>query len=67
MFILSSGILIIIATYTIVNAFVNIGLLPSTGLPMPFISYGGSAVIVYGIMIGIILRINKETKSKETI
>jgi cell division protein FtsW len=67
MFILSSGILIILATYTIVNAFVNIGLLPSTGLPMPFISYGGSAVIVYGIMIGIILRINKETKSKETI
>jgi len=67
MFILSSGILIIIATYTIVNAFVNIGLMPSTGLPMPFISYGGSAVIVYGIMIGIILRINKETKSKETI
>jgi len=66
-YILSSGIFIVLSIYTIVNAFVNIGLLPSTGLPMPFISYGGSAVVIYGIMIGIILNINKMNKIKESL
>ncbi len=63
-FLLVSGILISLSTYTIVNAMVNIGLLPATGLPMPFISYGGSAVIIYGLMIGIVLNINKSNKEK---
>lgn len=65
-FLLVSGILISLLTYTIINAMVNIGLLPSTGLPMPFISYGGSAVIIYGLMIGIVLNINKLNKEGES-
>lgn len=57
-FLLASGIFLLISFYTIINAMVNIGFLPTTGLPMPFISYGGSAIIIYGISIGIILNIS---------
>lgn len=57
-FLLASGIFLLISFYTIINAMVNIGFLPTTGLPMPFISYGGSAIIIYGISIGVILNIS---------
>ncbi len=56
-FFFSTGIFISIATFTIVNSFVNIGFLPSTGLPMPFISYGGSALIINCISIGLLQNI----------
>ena len=41
------------------NIGMNIGLLPITGITLPFISYGGSSLISYMMMIGIILNINK--------
>lgn len=64
-FFLATGILITISFYAIVNSFVNIGFLPTTGLPMPFISYGGSSIIFYGIAIGIIQNIYSNIKSGE--
>jgi cell division protein FtsW len=57
---LSSGIILTFAIYTIVNLGVNTGVLPTTGLPMPFISYGGTAVIIYGAAIGILLNISSQ-------
>ena len=36
----------------------NIGLLPIMGIPLPFLSYGGSSLLVNGIYIGIILKSN---------
>jgi rod shape determining protein RodA len=53
------GIVTIIAFHTIVNIGMTIGLLPVTGLPLPFLSYGGSALITNLVMIGIILNIYK--------
>ncbi len=43
------------------NIGVSIGLLPTTGLPLPFISYGGSSYLSFSIMIGIILSLGKKT------
>jgi cell division protein FtsW len=53
------GITITIAIYALVNAFVNVGLMPVTGLPMPFVSYGGTSMIFSAAAIGILLNISK--------
>lgn len=58
----------------IINAFVNAavatGLFPTTGLPLPFISYGGTSIIFVSASIGILLNIailnNKATNKSET-
>ena len=42
------------------NIGMTLGLLPITGIPLPFISYGGSSLISYMFIIGILLNINKE-------
>lgn len=57
---LGAGIVITFAYYVFVNAGVNSGLLPTTGLPMPFISYGGTAVLFYSAAIGVLLNISSQ-------
>ena len=58
----SFGILILIAFQSLFNIAVNIGLLPTKGLTLPFISYGGTSIIIMMSLIAIVLRINKENK-----
>lgn len=60
---LSSGIVILVATQTIINLASQTALIPLTGVPLPFISYGGSALIVNMSAIGILLNISKQGKS----
>lgn len=49
------GIGTVIGFHMLVNMGMTIGLLPVTGLPLPFISYGGSAMITNLIMVGLLL------------
>jgi len=58
---LVSGILSILIFSQIQNIGMNLGLLPITGITLPFISYGGSSLLTYMILIGLILNINKKT------
>jgi cell division protein FtsW len=58
----SFGILILIAIQSLFNIAVNIGLLPTKGLTLPFISYGGTSIIIMMSLIAIVLRINRENK-----
>ena len=44
------------------NIGMNIGLLPITGITLPFISYGGSSLISYMIIIGLLLNISNSRK-----
>lgn len=50
-----------ITVYVVVNAGVTLGLLPTTGLPMPFISYGGSAMVLSAFAVGVLLNISSQT------
>ena len=57
---LSFGISFSIAFQTILNLMVVIGLIPVTGVTLPFLSYGGSSLLVSMTSIGIILNISKQ-------
>lgn len=54
------GIVIWIAAQTLLNLAAVVALVPLTGLPLPFISYGGSSLVSILIANGILLRIAKE-------
>ena len=54
------GIIIWIAAQTILNLSAEVALVPLTGLPLPFISYGGSSLVMILLVNGILLRIIKE-------
>jgi cell division protein FtsW len=58
---LASGITLSIIIYALVNAGVTLGILPTTGLPMPFVSYGGSSMVFSSIAIGVLLNISSQT------
>ena len=54
------GIALMISGQVFINIGVNTGLLPTKGLTLPFLSYGGSSLIVCCAALAIIFRINKE-------
>ena len=56
---LASGITIWLVLQALMNMAANVGLMPLTGLPSPFISYGGSSTIVTLIGIAILLNVSK--------
>ena len=56
---LASGITILLALQALMNMAANVGLIPLTGIPNPFLSYGGSSTIVTLIGIAILLNISK--------
>ncbi len=55
------GITSIMIFSQVQNLGMNIGLFPITGITLPFISYGGSSLISYMILMGLIFNINKKT------
>jgi len=57
---LAIGITVTLAIYAFVNAGVNCGVLPTTGLPMPFISYGGTSVLFSAAAVGMLLNISAQ-------
>ena len=58
---LSFGITFQIAFQTILNLMVVVGLIPVTGVTLPFLSYGGSSLLITLCSIGIILNISRTT------
>lgn len=53
----SYGLSLWIALQAMINIGVNTGLLPTKGLTLPFISYGGSSLLVNGLVLGVLLRV----------
>src|SRR5258708_2453933 len=60
---LAAGMTTLIAVQALINLASQTALIPLTGVPLPFISYGGSALIVNLSAIGILINISKQTKS----
>jgi cell division protein FtsW len=56
----AGGITTTFALYAVINMGVTTGLLPTTGLPLPFISYGGTAILFSAAALGILLNISSQ-------
>lgn len=57
-----AGITFQIGIQVLVNVGVATSAIPNTGIPLPFISYGGTALVIFMAAIGIILNISRHTK-----
>jgi rod shape determining protein RodA len=53
------GIVTVLFFHTIINIGMTIGMAPVTGLPLPFLSYGGSSLVVNMMMVGVVLNISR--------
>jgi len=60
---LTIGLTMMIGVQAIINFAVSTGLMPTKGLPLPFISYGGSALLINMAAAGILLNISKRNNS----
>ena len=60
---LATGVTTAVVLGGFVNAAVATGLLPVTGLAMPFVSYGGTSLVATGAMVGILLNISRHSTS----
>ena len=59
------GIGLVIGIQAYINLGVNMGVLPTKGLTLPLMSYGGNSIIICCILIGILLRIEYENRQPE--
>lgn len=66
-FLLGVGITLNIVVYALVNAGVVVNIFPTTGIPMPFLSYGGSALLMNLAGIGILLNISRQNQMKKGV
>ncbi len=56
------GIAVVFASQILINVGVNTGLLPTKGLTLPFVSYGGASLIISCMMVAILIRVQYETE-----
>ncbi|KAF0143841.1 MAG: cell division protein FtsW [Nitrospirae bacterium] len=64
---LSFGLSIMIALQALINFFVVTGMIPTKGLPLPFISYGGSSLLMNMAAVGILLNLSKGEDERKVI
>lgn len=61
---ISTGVATMYLAHFLENVGMNIGLMPITGIPLPFISYGGSAMITNFVGLGLLLSVNARRTKK---
>lgn len=59
-FMLGAGLITMISLQVIINAYVVTGIIPITGISLPFVSYGGSSLLTVMISMGILLNITRK-------
>ena len=55
------GVGMLVSIQAVINIGVNMGALPTKGLTLPFISYGGNSILIMSFAIGLVLRVHYET------
>jgi rod shape determining protein RodA len=55
---LAAGIASMLALQMFVNVGMTIGIMPITGIPLPFVSYGGSSLLVNSVAVGVLLNVH---------
>jgi rod shape determining protein RodA len=63
---LAGSVTMIFFTYAFVNMGMVSGILPVVGVPLPFISYGGTAMVTLGLGLGILMSIAKAKRLVQT-
>lgn len=61
------GIVILIISQTFINMGAMLGVLPLTGIPLPFVSHGGTALFITLAEVGIILNVSKEARRTQLV
>ncbi|MEI6790148.1 MAG: putative lipid II flippase FtsW [Myxococcaceae bacterium] len=59
---LATGLTSVLIIQAVLNSFVVMGLLPTKGLTLPLVSYGGSSLMIACLMLGILFRLSRELK-----
>jgi cell division protein FtsW len=59
---LAKGVGVWLAAQTFINMGVNLGLLPTKGLTLPLVSYGGSGILLNCVAVAILLRVDYENR-----
>ncbi|MEO1918544.1 MAG: FtsW/RodA/SpoVE family cell cycle protein, partial [Paracoccaceae bacterium] len=59
------GLSVLLAMQALINLGVAVRLLPSKGMTLPFVSYGGSSLIAAGIMLGMLLALTRRRPQDE--
>ena len=56
------GFTFVVASYTLTHIFVGTAMMPTTGIPLPFLSYGGMSLIFMMSSMGILLNISSQAR-----
>lgn len=60
---LAGGLTLTFFTYAFVNIGMVSGILPVVGVPLPFMSYGGTALVTLGIAVGLVMSVSRQRRS----
>ncbi len=64
-YLLSLGVMIMVFVQVLINIGMNVGLLPVTGLPAPFLSYGGSSLLSLMASLGLLLAVYQRKRGAD--
>ncbi|MEE8365356.1 MAG: putative lipid II flippase FtsW [Gammaproteobacteria bacterium] len=64
---LAYGVGLLITLQAIINIGVNLGALPTKGMTLPFVSYGGNSMLSMSLAVGLVLRVFREYQSRQGI
>jgi cell division protein FtsW len=62
---LATGLTLMISVQALVNMAIALGMMPVTGITLPFISYGGTSLVISLAAVGVLLNISRYAKMKK--